>query len=342
MNNIKFLLAAFVLCLTNLSAQEKWYITVSTPATMTNEVYDGLFAKIGAAGLANCFSEYHAAGPNPAGGYFGFTTFSSINQLDARLATLKPFLGGVTPVSYELYKAIPGKNAAMRSDKNIIVYFDAKGMSEAQYDKISADLEKAGAINNDARMYHVSYKTPDGIKVIDIWKDAESFGAAGQTLVPIIQGAGVTPPQPLVVPIHAIRVPARADKNLDVALADYAAFGRGDIATILASLTDDCNWSHVGNPAVIPFAGTYTGKPGVGRFFENVGKSVQITKFEPGNIRATDNTVTFTVLIGGTIMATGKTYLNPVEQTFYFDAMGKVSKWTTTGDVSGLEAAFAK
>ena len=341
MKNIKILLALLVLGLNSLAAQDKWYVTVTMPPTMTNEGYDGLFAKIGAAGLANCFSEFHAAGPNPAGGYFGFTTFSSKAQLDARLATLKPFLGTASPVPYEAYKAIPGQNTTMTA-KTVIVYHDVKGMTEAQYDKITADLDKAGLLKNPARMYHVAYKTPDGIKVVDVWTDAESFGATGQTVVPIIQAAGVTPPQPVVIPVHAIRVPTRADKNLDVALADYAAFGRGDVATILASVTDDCNWSHVGNPAVIPFAGTFMGKAGVGRFFENVSKSIQVTQFEPGNFRATDGAVVCTVRIGGTVIATGKTYTNTVEQTFTFDAAGKVKMWATTGDVSGLETAFAK
>lgn len=342
MRNIKILLALLVLGLNSLAAQDKWYVTVTMPPTMTNEGYDGLFGKIGAAGLANCFSEYHAAGPNPAGGYFGVTTFSSKAQLDARLATLKPFLGAASPVPYEVYKAMPGKSTAMTA-KPIIAHFDAKGMTEAQYDQIIAELGKQGLLGNPAGMYHVAYKTPDGIKVIDVWADAESFAAFGQKLMPIIQKVlGTTPPQPTVIPVHAIRVPTRADKNLDVALADYAAFGKGDIATILASLTDNCNWSHVGNPAVIPFAGTFIGKAGVGRFFENVSKSIQITQFEPGNFRATDSAVACTVRIGGTVIATGKTYSNTVEQTFTFDAAGKVKMWATTGDISGLEAAFAK
>ncbi|MBK8426557.1 MAG: nuclear transport factor 2 family protein [Lewinellaceae bacterium] len=343
MKTSQIFFALLMLGFSNLSAQDKWYVAVTMSAQMTVAGYDGLFSKIGAAGLTNSFSEYHAAGPGVAGGFLGFTTFSSQAQLEARLSALKPIMGAsVNPVPYEVYKVIAGKNAALRTDKTIIAYFDVKGMSEAQYDQIIAGLEKAGQLDNPARMYHVSYKTPEGIKVLDVWSDADAFAAAGQTLVPIIISTGVTPPQPMIYAAHAIRVPSQADRNLDVVHSDYAAFGRGDVPTILASLTEDCNWSHVGNPAIIPFAGTFIGHAGVGRFFENVGKSIQITQFEPGNFRATDHSVTCTVKISGTIPATGKTYSNSVEQTFTFDASGKVKTWATTGDVSGLEAAFMK
>lgn len=342
MRNI-LLFALLVLCLHNLSAQDKWYVTVTAPPQMKTADYDALFAKISAQGLANCYSEYHVAGPGMPTGFLGFTTFSSKAQLDARLNALKPILGAAAnPVPYEVYKVIPGKDASALTEKTIIVHFDVKGQTEAQYDKITAELNKIGQLNNPNRMYHVAYKTPDGIKIIDVWKDAESFAAAGQNLMPIIQAAGVTPPPPMIYAAHAIRVPSQADRNLDVVHSAYAAFGKGDIPAILASLTDDCHWSHVGNPSVIPFAGTFIGKAEVGRFFENVGKSVQITRFEPGNFRTTNNTVACTVQIAGTIIATGKTYSNSVEQTFTFDAAGKVKMWATTGDVSGLEAAFAK
>lgn len=343
MKNVLFLFATLTIFLNSLSAQDKWYVTVTTPPQLKTADYDALFAKMSAQGLANCYSEYHAAGPGMTAGFLGFTTFSSKAQLDARLQALKPILGNAAnPVPYEIYKVIPGKNAGARTEKTIIVHFDVKGQTEAQYEKILAGLEQIGQLDNPARLYHVAYKTPEGIKILDVWSDAEAFAAAGQHLMPVIQAAGVTPPPPAIYSAHAIRIPTQADRNLDVVRSDYAAFGKGDIPTILASLTEDCNWSHVGNPTNIPFAGTFNGKAEVARFFENVGKSIQITRFEPGNFRTSSNSVVCTVQIAGTVIATGKNYSNTVEQTFTFDAAGKVKAWATTGDVSGLEAAFAK
>lgn len=123
---------------------------------------------------------------------------------------------------------------------------------------------------------------------------------------------------------------------------DFAAFGRGDIATIIQSTTDNVVWKHAGNPSVVTFAGTYNGHDGVGRFFQNVGSSVNITVFEPQNFVENGNTVTSTILIKGTVLATGKEYNSTMDMVFTFDDAGKVTNWEAKGDIAGLEAAFTK
>ena len=130
--------------------------------------------------------------------------------------------------------------------------------------------------------------------------------------------------------------------NVLTVQSDFAAFGKGDIQTIVNSTTDNIVWTHAGNPAVVPFAGTFNGHEGVGRFFQNVGSSVNITVFEPQNFVEKGNTVTSTVNIKGTVIATGKEYASTVDMVFMFDAAGKVTSWEAKGDVTSLEAAFAK
>lgn len=130
--------------------------------------------------------------------------------------------------------------------------------------------------------------------------------------------------------------------NVRTVQADFAAFGQGDIQTIINSTTENVVWKHAGNPAVIPFAGTFNGHEGVGRFFQNVGASVQIPVFEPMNFVEKGNTVTSTVHIKGVVLATGKEYENMIDMVFTFDADGKITNWEAKGDVSGLESAFAK
>ncbi|KAK9815426.1 hypothetical protein WJX72_003505 [[Myrmecia] bisecta] len=49
----------------------------------------------------------------------------------------------------------------------------------------------------------------------------------------------------------------------DVVKQVYKLFLAGDIDAVLALLTDDIEWSEVGDPKVIPFAGTHKGKPQV-------------------------------------------------------------------------------
>jgi ketosteroid isomerase-like protein len=53
----------------------------------------------------------------------------------------------------------------------------------------------------------------------------------------------------------------------------YAAFGRGDLQTILGSLTPDVEWTLEG-PSVIPYAGKRIGPAQVQKFFEATGKRI--------------------------------------------------------------------
>jgi len=56
-------------------------------------------------------------------------------------------------------------------------------------------------------------------------------------------------------------------ENADFIHRLYAAFSRGDIATILASLTPDVDWVCEG-PASVPFCGKFRGPEQVSKFFE--------------------------------------------------------------------------
>jgi ketosteroid isomerase-like protein len=48
----------------------------------------------------------------------------------------------------------------------------------------------------------------------------------------------------------------------------YAAFGRGDIASVVANLADDVEWFA---PATLPQGGQFQGKTGAVQFFEGLG-----------------------------------------------------------------------
>lgn len=59
----------------------------------------------------------------------------------------------------------------------------------------------------------------------------------------------------------------------------YAAFGRGDIATVLEHVSDDCRWVAPGEG--LPNAGVFAGKAGAAEFFQRLAASEEITRFEP-------------------------------------------------------------
>ena len=123
---------------------------------------------------------------------------------------------------------------------------------------------------------------------------------------------------------------------------DFAAFGKGDIPTIINSASEDVVWKHFGTPGVVPFAGTYTGREGVGRFFQTVGESCKFLVFEPQSYMENGNTVTATINMKSIALPTGKEYPDSVVMVFTFNAAGKISNWEAKGNSASLEMAFSK
>ena len=130
--------------------------------------------------------------------------------------------------------------------------------------------------------------------------------------------------------------------NVQFVMSQYAKFGAGEIPAIVAALSPDIVWKHAGDPAVLPFAGTFKGQAEVGRFFEAVGSSCQITVFSPTHFREEGNKVINDTHIEGVALSTGKKYTDDVVMTWTFDATGKPVAWEASGSMSGAMAAFKK
>ena len=127
-------------------------------------------------------------------------------------------------------------------------------------------------------------------------------------------------------------------ENTEQVTKIFEAFGRGDVTYILDQLADDVRFvSHL--DPVVPWAGEYSGKDNVARFFQALGTSVQVAS----------HPVTALVAQGDTIVATG-------DVSFQVRETGKAgsSKWVyiwklATGQVqsyeqfndSGLAQAFS-
>ncbi len=72
----------------------------------------------------------------------------------------------------------------------------------------------------------------------------------------------------------------------------YAAFGKGDIHTLLSLLSDDIVWKGVyGAGPQVPTSGTRRGKAAVGQFFQQLAQHVQFSQFEPREFVATGDKV---------------------------------------------------
>lgn len=88
--------------------------------------------------------------------------------------------------------------------KAIVVILEFSGVTAQQYDQVLKGLEDAGALYQKERPYHVAAPTDAGWLVVDVWTSSEAFSQFGQTLIPLVQSAGITPPQPRIYPVHNI------------------------------------------------------------------------------------------------------------------------------------------
>ena len=87
------------------------------------------------------------------------------------------------------------------------IYFAPAAMTALKYDECVKQLKGAGAGHPAGRLYHAAFGPPDKLMVFDVWITQAAFEAFGQTLMPIMQGIGVDPGQPQVMPIHNVIVP---------------------------------------------------------------------------------------------------------------------------------------
>lgn len=87
------------------------------------------------------------------------------------------------------------------------IYFAPSAMSAEKYGECIKLLRKAGAGNPPGRSYHASFEPKNKLMVFDVWTSQAAFDRFGKTLMPIMQGLGVDPGQPSVMPIHKVILP---------------------------------------------------------------------------------------------------------------------------------------
>jgi ketosteroid isomerase-like protein len=108
--------------------------------------------------------------------------------------------------------------------------------------------------------------------------------------------------------------------------AIYAAFGRGDMETILGALSEHVEWEHDAVDHGIPWLTPRQGRAEVAGFFEAL-RALEIRRFEPKRILAESNVVVAVIHVGITVRATGRA-INDVELHLWtFDAQGKVVRF---------------
>ena len=128
-------------------------------------------------------------------------------------------------------------------------------------------------------------------------------------------------------------------QNTKIVQEMYAAFGRGDVQTILARLAYDVVWKGVyGAGPHVPTAGERRGRAAVGEFFNQVGANVNFSKFEPTEFIATGDKV---VTLGHYVATTPKQKGFDSDFAMVFTLKnGKVTHFQEFCDSAAINAAY--
>ena len=131
-----------------------------------------------------------------------------------------------------------------------------------------------------------------------------------------------------------------AQTNISTIEALYEAFGRGDVDTILANVTDDVDWAAEASSSDAPWYGPHKGPEEVAAFFTAFGTAMEVEEFTPLTYAGTDDEVLTLVRCSATSRQTGKRMAHHLHHYFRFRD-GKISYYRGTEDSAQLAAALA-
>lgn len=116
----------------------------------------------------------------------------------------------------------------------------------------------------------------------------------------------------------------------------YAAFGRGDVQSILDAVSDDVAWEYAYEAAAVSAVLWLTprhGKPGVLGFFQALGAGLSIQHFEVTAVLGEGTRVVALFDLDAEVKATGQTIRERDEvHVWHFDAAGKVIRFRHAAD----------
>jgi ketosteroid isomerase-like protein len=125
-------------------------------------------------------------------------------------------------------------------------------------------------------------------------------------------------------------------ENLDTVKRLYAAFGKGDLSSIIQMLDADIDWRV---PGVAPWAGEGRGLEHVQTFFQKLGSSAAFERFEPRSFVADGDTVVVLGYEEGTFRATGRRWQAHFTHSFQL-AGGKITAHREYIDTQAIAEAL--
>jgi ketosteroid isomerase-like protein len=119
----------------------------------------------------------------------------------------------------------------------------------------------------------------------------------------------------------------------------YAAFGRGDIATIVNGLAPDVDWTVNGRSKDYPMLGNWKGSAGVQKFFQGVAEHEEAIEFSPKEFFAAEDRVCVLGHYAWKIRKTGRQVASDWVHIFTVRS-GKVVKFKEFNDTAQFAEAY--
>jgi ketosteroid isomerase-like protein len=158
------------------------------------------------------------------------------------------------------------------------------------------------------------------------WIDRRGFLASAAAMAAMLHGDGAE---------------AQGADTPNVALVKslYAAFGKNDIATIIAALAPEVEWEAVGRASDAPTFGPRKGPAAVQEFFNLVGSSYAFSEFSPKEFYPIGDKVFVLGHYAMTVKKTGKAMASDWVHIFTI-AGGKVKMFREFLDTARAAEAF--
>ncbi|MGA7486987.1 MAG: nuclear transport factor 2 family protein [Xanthobacteraceae bacterium] len=127
--------------------------------------------------------------------------------------------------------------------------------------------------------------------------------------------------------------------NITFVQSLYAAFGRGDIATIIAGLTSDVDWTVNGRRQDYPLLGRWKGRDEVVKFFQDVAIHGEATEFSPRDFFAAGERVCALGHYGWKIRKTGRAVASDWVHIFT-TRNGRIARFQEFNDTAQFADAY--
>jgi ketosteroid isomerase-like protein len=127
--------------------------------------------------------------------------------------------------------------------------------------------------------------------------------------------------------------------KIEIIQSVFAAYGRGDLHTVLGAMDDAITWVEPGDPRQIPFSGVFNGKNDVMKMFGIEHQLLDIIHFTPSDFLENENSVLVRGNDSAKVKSTNKIYTTDWVMAFTFQT-GLICQVQVYMDTLAVASAF--